>query len=178
MENIILNIRSEAIANRIMHYCVKNKVQDITNLKLQKLIYYVFGYFYVKNKVFLFDPKSIMFWKHGPVIPDVYHSLKHFKYCIIEDFIEDLLNNDEDGKFNIIDLKQDENTDKIIECITIVIQKIGHKTAQQLRELSHSENGVWDKITKDENNSRNFDAKFLLDKYLPDLRQEIKTILL
>ena len=37
MENIILNIRSEAIANRIMHYCVNNKVQDITNLKLQKL---------------------------------------------------------------------------------------------------------------------------------------------
>lgn len=44
----------------------------ITNLKLQKLLYYIQGSNIVLNKSPLFD-NCIEAWKYGPVVPDVYY---------------------------------------------------------------------------------------------------------
>jgi uncharacterized phage-associated protein len=49
----------------------------ISNLKLQKLLYYAQGY-----HLALFDkplfPEAIVRWQHGPVVADVYHIFKEF----------------------------------------------------------------------------------------------------
>lgn len=51
---------------------------DLSNLKLQKLLYYAQGHYFAANGVPLFsDP--IQAWSHGPVVPSVYHSFKRFE---------------------------------------------------------------------------------------------------
>ena len=48
---------------------------SITNLKLQKLLYYAQGVNLALNDAVLF-PDSIEAWIHGPVVPNVYHVYK------------------------------------------------------------------------------------------------------
>lgn len=50
---------------------------DITNLKLQKLLYYAQGHHLAAQGRPLFS-EDIQAWSHGPVVPSVYHSFKEF----------------------------------------------------------------------------------------------------
>ena len=59
---------------------LSNEVQDpITNLKLQKLVYYTQAWFYAycKNPMFKEDFQA---WVHGPVIPTLYDKYKGFSW--------------------------------------------------------------------------------------------------
>lgn len=61
---------------------------EVSNLKLQKLLYYAQGHFQGQNGVSLFEG-TIQAWKHGPVVPEVYHEMKSYGQAPIEpdDFI-------------------------------------------------------------------------------------------
>lgn len=48
---------------------------DLTNLKLQKLLYYAQGKHQIAHGAPLFTD-SIEAWRYGPVVSDVYHALK------------------------------------------------------------------------------------------------------
>jgi uncharacterized phage-associated protein len=50
---------------------------DLSNLKLQKLLYYAQGHHLADEGRPLFR-EDIQAWSHGPVVPAVYHSLKNF----------------------------------------------------------------------------------------------------
>jgi uncharacterized phage-associated protein len=50
---------------------------SISNLKLQKLLYYAQGGFLACHDRPLF-PEAIKAWAHGPVVPQVYHEYKKF----------------------------------------------------------------------------------------------------
>lgn len=61
------------MAGYIIDYCNKNNF-PISNLKLQKVLYYVQAAFLVEgNEAFSDD---IMAWKYGPVVRAVYHQYK------------------------------------------------------------------------------------------------------
>ena len=47
----------------------------MSNLKLQKLLYYCQGFHLAMNNIPLF-PEEIEAWTHGPVVPEVYHEYK------------------------------------------------------------------------------------------------------
>jgi uncharacterized phage-associated protein len=51
---------------------------DLTNLKLQKLLYYVQGHYLAEFGDPLFED-DLVAWKHGPVVPRIYY---HFKECL------------------------------------------------------------------------------------------------
>lgn len=51
--------------------------ESITNLKLQKLLYYAQGFSLGLEIGPLFS-EPIQAWAHGPVVPVVYHEFKHF----------------------------------------------------------------------------------------------------
>ncbi len=65
----------DVIAKYIIAYCNDNE-KEITNLVLQKILYYVQGYFLKKFKRPAFN-SSINKWPYGPVVPDAYYD-----YCI------------------------------------------------------------------------------------------------
>jgi uncharacterized phage-associated protein len=48
---------------------------DMTNLKLQKLLYYAQGHWLAEHGEPLF-PENIKAWTHGPVVPQVWHDYK------------------------------------------------------------------------------------------------------
>ncbi len=60
------------IAEYVLWYCDSVLKKPITNLKLQKFLYYMQGANMVMNNAPLFD-NSIEAWKYGPVVPDVYY---------------------------------------------------------------------------------------------------------
>lgn len=70
--------RAADIANEIIRLSIETG-ETITNIKLQKLLYYCFAWYIVatdnKSKLFS-DP--IEAWQYGPVVPNVYHAFKHF----------------------------------------------------------------------------------------------------
>lgn len=49
---------------------------DLTNLKLQKLLYYIQGHFLAEYNNPLFT-NDFYAWQHGPVVPEIYHNFKH-----------------------------------------------------------------------------------------------------
>jgi YD repeat-containing protein len=66
------------IANHFVELANNTPEHDLTNLKLQKLLYYAQGKYLSENDgTPLFDDK-IEAWKYGPVVKDVYHA---FKQC-------------------------------------------------------------------------------------------------
>jgi uncharacterized phage-associated protein len=50
---------------------------SISNLKLQKLLYYAQGVHLAMYGRPLF-PEAIYAWKHGPVVPEIYHFFKEY----------------------------------------------------------------------------------------------------
>lgn len=64
------------VAQFIINYSVENDI-SITNLKLQKLLYYVQAAFLVEKDQSCFE-ECIMNWKHGPVVSEVYDEFKNY----------------------------------------------------------------------------------------------------
>lgn len=100
----------------------------ITNLKLQKLVYYsqawnlaIFG-----RPLFSNDFES---WVHGPVVPDLYQEFKSFRWHPIE---RDL---DEHNYHEIREQLGAETTELLDE----IIEEYYNLSAHELEQLTHSE---------------------------------------
>lgn len=84
----------------------------ITNLKLQKLVYYTQAWHIAVYKTHLFD-QDFQAWIHGPVLVELYNQYKHYKwYPIIRD---DLDENALNSIFNKFPNSLKELIDDIIE---------------------------------------------------------------
>ena len=63
------------IANYFL--CLEGGEGEISNLKLQKLVYYAQGFSLVLLDAPLF-PEPIEAWMHGPVVPDLYRNFSRY----------------------------------------------------------------------------------------------------
>lgn len=63
------------VANYLLAHQLDDAGDAITNLKLQKLLYYAQGLYLAAHGAVLF-PEPIEKWTHGPVVPVVFH---HFE---------------------------------------------------------------------------------------------------
>jgi uncharacterized phage-associated protein len=79
-----------ATAADVARYFLALAVEDgdlITNLKMQKLVYYAYAWALVKNDRKLFR-ESIQAWANGPVVPSLYQELRRYGAGPIgEDFL-------------------------------------------------------------------------------------------
>jgi uncharacterized phage-associated protein len=94
----------------------------ISNLKLQKLLYYAQGGFLAVYDKPLF-PEAIKAWEHGPVVPQVYHAYKKFGARPIT--------------VETVDLEL--YAPDIREVLDEVNSVYGQFTAGKLREMTHQE---------------------------------------
>lgn len=95
----------------------------ISNLKLQKLLYYAQGaYLALKDKP-LFD-EDIYNWDYGPVVPEVYQQFKQHGNNAI----------DKPNDFDFGAFSEDE-----IEVIDEVLKVFGQFSAWKLRDMTHQE---------------------------------------
>ncbi|MFZ4703068.1 MAG: Panacea domain-containing protein [Candidatus Methylumidiphilus sp.] len=95
----------------------------ISNLKLQKLLYYAKGFHQAIFDEPLF-PEKLWAWTYGPVVPDVYHEYKKY------------------GRGPITELEYDP-TPKLDEDQTELLNEVwsvlGQFSAWKLRDMSHNE---------------------------------------
>ena len=97
--------------------------EPVTNMKLQKLIYYTFVWYAVEKNKPLFKEK-IRAWKYGPVITSVYDAYQEYG----ADVIKEIKSGNPDSL--------DDFTKSLVEDIFKVY---GGKNAIELMNLAHSE---------------------------------------
>ncbi|MCU7922226.1 MAG: DUF4065 domain-containing protein [Candidatus Thiodiazotropha sp. (ex Dulcina madagascariensis)] len=95
----------------------------ISNLKLQKLVYYAQGFYLAVYNEPLFDER-IEAWTHGPVVPDLYHHFKKYEAGSIPP--------PEEFDFESFDEQVKDLLDEVNEIF-------GQYSAWKLRNLTHDE---------------------------------------
>lgn len=128
----------------------------ISNLKLQKILYFIQSYFMITNGNPCFDDK-IEAWDFGPVIPAAYHEYKQYGYGNIPP-VNSYIVYEGSG---ILDLKRVKFDDSIISdddklLINKVVDKFADYSSTALVSLTHHQS-PW------------------IDAYSPDYSNEITT---
>jgi uncharacterized phage-associated protein len=101
----------------------RDQDEELTNLKLQKLVYYAYGYNLVRNDGQLFtDPLKA--WKNGPVVPQLWHDFREHG--------SERLPVDETFRPSSI-------PDDVREVLDEVWQTYGQLAAWKLRNMTHEE---------------------------------------
>src|SRR5690625_7450110 len=74
-------LNANEIADYFIELSTPGTKENITNLKLQKLLYYAQGEYVAHNEEsndeILFNDR-IEAWKHGPVVPEVYRRFSNY----------------------------------------------------------------------------------------------------
>jgi uncharacterized phage-associated protein len=118
-----------ANARDVVDYFLSKTINDddakLTNLKLQKLIYYAQGFHLAIFNNELYQDE-IEAWQHGPVCPTIYHDFKKFGSNIIpcdecEKDFSDIFNEDQ------------------IELLEEIYDVFGQFSAWKLRDMTHEE---------------------------------------
>ena len=144
------NIRVSAleIANWFVEKASQTPENDLTNLKLQKLLYFAQGKFLATTGNPLFN-EQIEAWVLGPVVRSVYDEFKSCGSFPITAF---------DGKVKKSSLPA--NIDKFL---INVWEEFGRYSANYLVDLTHKEGSPWETVyTKDKNSDIPFE---LMTKY-------------
>ena len=123
------------IARYIINYA-NNHNMIISNLKLQKILYFVQLEFLLNKKTCFKD--NIEAWDFGPVIPAVYHEFKQYGAFAIPKI--SYVYDDSDGLFN---LRKIPYKPQIKECdkkiIEDVVNECNQYSAGQLVEITHNQ---------------------------------------
>lgn len=98
---------------------------ELSNLKLQKLLYYAQGQYLARHGRPLFQDE-IQAWSHGPVVPSVYHEFKTFGSGDLQ------LSPDDPFQFTDVD----EDTEAFL---SRVWNTYGGYAAWRLRNMTHEE---------------------------------------
>ena len=119
-----------AIANFFIRKSLKEE-KPITQIKLQKLIFFAHG-FYLALKEKPLVTEKIEAWQYGPVIPSVYHKFKKWGNNSINEVLLEHNNN--------LIINEDD-----IGFLDLVWHKFSSLSAAQLVKISHEKNGPWKK---------------------------------
>lgn len=120
-----------AVANAFIQLA-NEKHESITNMKLQKLVYFAQGFHVAtKDGQSLFDD-PIEAWQYGPVIPQLYHKFKLYFAGRIP----------ESHPFQTIEALSDDE----MNTVRWVYDNLGQYTAIQLSNFSHADDSPWFKV--------------------------------
>jgi uncharacterized phage-associated protein len=120
------------IAAIVVSVCCTDGESDLTNMKLNKLLYFMQGTHLARTGRLLFAD-AIEAWQHGPVVPSVYHEYKCFKNETIVVEPESIAADE-----SLLDSEE-------IETILDVLREYGKYTAGHLRDISHKDGSPWDR---------------------------------
>ncbi len=112
---------------RVIAY-VFEKLEEVTPLMLQKLLYFIQGIYSALygRPIFSEDCRA---WIHGPVYPEVYDLFRDFKYNPIED-----------ARFALLEGTADALTDNEKRALDLVVNTFGMYGGKVLEKITHNEN--------------------------------------
>lgn len=129
---------------------IEADAEYISNLKLQKLLYYAQGCFLALNEGEKLFDDDIVAWRHGPVVEAVYHEFKVFGLSGIE----------LDESFDLSKFPSD--VELILEDVYIIF---GQYSAWKLREMTHQET-PWVNTAQNEVISCTLIEKYFAENYV------------
>lgn len=114
------------VANYLI-YLLSDCCDDLTNMKLNKLLYYAQGHYLQKTGHPLFSD-TIEAWDHGPMVNSVYQKYKSHEKTPIKKWDQSLVQNiSDDDQVFIMD----------------IAREYSRYTASALREMTHKPNSPW-----------------------------------
>ncbi|MGN0170915.1 MAG: Panacea domain-containing protein [Lachnospiraceae bacterium] len=111
---------------RVLSY-VFERLEEVTPLMLQKLLYFIQGISYVLQGRPMFR-EDCQAWIHGPVYPEVYDLFKSFSYNPIED-----------ARFAVLEGTTDALTEEERKAIDLVVDTYGLYGGKVLERITHNE---------------------------------------
>lgn len=120
---------AKTVAN-YMVYIMSDAFDDLTNMKINKLLYFAQGHYLKKFGKPLFDD-AIEAWGHGPVVPEVYAAYKKYGDKPIQEY-----------DINAVSGIPPEAE----EILYGVARKYGRYTASALRNMTHAVGSPWDQV--------------------------------
>lgn len=111
---------------RVISY-VFEKLEEVTPLMLQKLLYFIQGESYALNGKPMFR-ENCQAWVHGPVYPEVYDMFRDFKYNPIDD-----------ARFAILEGTEDELSHEERMVVDLVVNTFGEYSGKMLERITHEE---------------------------------------
>lgn len=132
-------MRVETVVNTLLKFASENNHQ-ITHLKLQKLLYFLYGEYLARTGKLLIE-EHFEAWQYGPVIPKVYDNYKNFGGNPLGQ-----------NYYPSIDLKTKEEKFFVVndadlefwETFNATWKKYGKLNAAQLSTLSHVKGSPWE----------------------------------
>lgn len=128
---------ARAVAKTMIDLAAERNL-SVTNLTLQKLLYFAHGLMLVRSGDALVD-EPFQAWKYGPVVESLYHDLKIFGTSQISP----------DAGYipNWPGLPPDEAS-VARRAIADVLDQLGGMSGGQLINVSHDPNGPWNEVYK------------------------------
>ena len=123
-------------------------------MKLQKLVYFAYGWYYAYFDQQLFQEK-IYAWPHGPVVEELYHQYKYYKGEPIDVHV----------------LEHQDFDDHVAWTMKQVWRSFSRYSDTELSQATHRPGSPWDTIY----DSSERDAEIppgLIQKYFKGLREE------
>lgn len=117
-------------AANYMLYIMSDVFDDLTNMKINKLLYFAQGHYLRKYGTPLFAD-GIEAWEHGPVVPEVYCAYKEYGDRPIKSYSADMIS---------------EVTPNAEEIMYGVARKYGRYTASALRNMTHVVGSPWSQV--------------------------------
>lgn len=150
---------AKTVAN-YMIYIMSDAFDDLTNMKINKLLYYAQGHYLSKFGKPLFDDR-IEAWDHGPVVPAVYHAYKIYGDSPIKDYDPGLLS---------------QITPEAEDILYGVARQYGKYTASMLRNKTHVVGSPWDQVYRPNQSNIEIPLTAIREYFAAqgDLHQEIK----
>lgn len=111
---------------RVIAY-VFEKLEEVTPLMLQKLLYFIQGVCFALYGKPIFE-EDCRAWVHGPVYPEVYELFRDFKYNPIED-----------ARFALLEETADVLTEEEKNVIDLVVNTFGMYGGKVLERITHNE---------------------------------------
>ena len=111
---------------RVIAY-VFEKLEEVTPLMLQKLLYFIQGVYSALYGKPIFE-EDCRAWVHGPVYPEVYELFRDFKYNPIDD-----------ARFALLEGTADALTEEEKNVIDLVVNTFGMYGEKVLERITHNE---------------------------------------
>lgn len=119
---------------------------EITPLKLQKLVYFLYREYLKRTNELLFSERFET-WKWGPVVPSIYTEFSSYGSNPIKTYARDSQNNcyfvKENGVFS--------------ECLEETWETYKYFTGERLSNITHKENTAWSKAKEQKNRYLNIE---------------------
>ena len=144
-----MNINASIVANFFLKKGRKEKI-PIDPMKLIKLVYIAHGWGLALLDQDFLNGEKVEVWKHGPVIPSLYHEFKRFKKDPIDeysnDLIEDALSGFETYPSFLEKIAMDQELkEKISKILEIVWEGYKDYSSWGLSDKTHEEGTPWKK---------------------------------